>query len=503
MRVLLDTNIIIDREGLNPVPEEIQTFLRLSQESGWTILIHPSSIDELERDSNVPRRKNQLSKIETYPHLSNPPKPESDAEFIQLVGNPISLNDTVDNAMLYSVKANAVDFLVTNDQGIHRKAKRCGIENRVLTSDDAATMLRAETVNYSLTSPSTIMQVPVHNLNGNDPILNELKADYPDFSAWWNRISRAGRKAWVYTRNDGTLGAVLILKTEDGNLECDNAFPRIKRAKICTLVVNYVGYRLGELFIKLAVEFCIKNQIDEIYLTHFTKEKDYLVDLISDYGFMKVCEKHNYGHPEDVFLKKLTFSGQIERSEDAWAIAKRCYPSFYCGPLVSKYIVPIRPNYHERLFLGFRIQLTIPESLFGAIEIPGNTIDKAYFCNSTTRKVKSGDLLLFYRSKDYRKITTIGVIEDAYYGDMNSEEVLRILSNRTVLNKEEIEKITRKKSLILRFRKLHNFSSPVQISTLIENNLIKCVPQQIMRIEECTFEFIMRESGIDSRYLVH
>jgi rRNA-processing protein FCF1 len=502
MRVLLDTNIIIDREGQRPVPIEIQSFLRHSQEVGWEIFVHPRSREELMRDSDVSRRESQISKIASYPSLSEPPDPNSDIEFMKFVGTAESPNESVDNSLLFAVKANAVDFLVTNDQGLHRKAKRCGIETRVLTSDDAATIVRAERIDYSLTSPPSIVKKPVHNLNPDDPILDELKSDYPDFSEWWNKISRKGRDAWVYYRSDGSLGAILILKIEEETLECDKVFPKAKRLKICTLVVTHIGFKLGELFIKLAVEFCLKNHIDEIFLTHFTKEKDYLVSLIADYGFVKVCEKHNYGRPEDVFLKKLTFSGHMSYRKEAWGIAKKYYPSFYCGRLVSKFLVPIRPEYHERLFLGFKDQQTIPEIL-GELEIPGNTIDKAYLSNSTTRQIKRGDLLLFYRSQDLQKITTISVVEDVHYGIMNSQKAARLLGNRTVLSRREIDEITHTASLLIRFRFLHHFPDPIAVSTLIENNLIRCVPQQIMSIDEETFGYIIRECGVDSRYLVN
>ncbi len=502
MRVLLDTNIIIDREGEIPVPPEVQEFLRQSQELAWMIVVHPLSRTELMRDLNELRREKQLSKIAAYPLLSQPPNPRTDASFMQLMGTPSSPNDEVDIALLFAVKADAVDFLITNDQGIHRKAKRCNIESRVLTSDDAVTIIRTQRVDYSLTSPPSIVLTPVHNLDLEDPIFEELKSDYPTFDDWWAKISREGREAWIYQRDDDSLGAVLILKVEDGNIDCDQPFPQNKRVKICTLVVTYTGYRIGELFIKLAVEFCVKNRIDEIYLTHFTKEKDYLVNLISEYGFSKICEKHEYGKPEEVFLKKLTFTGSIENRELAWDIASKYYPSFYCGSHVSKYLVPIRPDYHERLFLGFKQQLTLPEIL-GELEIPGNTIDKAYLCNSIIRRIEPGDILLFYRSQDYQQITTVAIIEEVHQGRINSQKAQQLLGKRTVLSIPEIEEVTRRDSLILLFRSLLHFPDPIDLSTLIENNLIRSAPQQIMGIDENAFEYIMKESGIDSRYLVN
>jgi len=167
-----------------------------------------------------------------------------------------------------------------------------------------------------------------------------------------------------------------------------------------------------------------------------------------------------------------------------------------------KFLVPIRPDYHERMFLGVKQQLTLPEML-GELEIPGNAIDKAYLSNFIIRKIQQGDLILFYRSQDIQKITSIGIVEEVFQGKLDSQEVQQILGKRTVLSQSEINDITKHDSHILLFRNLFHFPEPIHISALIENNLIKGAPQQIMGISERTFEYIIAESGIDARYLVH
>ena len=40
--------------------------------------------------------------------------------------------------------------------------------------------------------------------------------------------------------------------------------PEKRRLKICTLKVDYTGYRLGERFIKMSIDYAIKNNIDEL-----------------------------------------------------------------------------------------------------------------------------------------------------------------------------------------------------------------------------------------------
>lgn len=66
--------------------------------------------------------------------------------------------------------------------------------------------------------------------------------------------------------------------------------PATKRVKIATLKVDFRGSKIGELFLKMAFQYCINNQIFEIYLTHFETEDDTLTYLIENFGFEKVGE---------------------------------------------------------------------------------------------------------------------------------------------------------------------------------------------------------------------
>ena len=38
-----------------------------------------------------------------------------------------------------------------------------------------------------------------------------------------------------------------------------------------------------------SIDYSIENKIDEIYLTHFITSPDFLLDLISEYGFEEVA----------------------------------------------------------------------------------------------------------------------------------------------------------------------------------------------------------------------
>ncbi|MBS3795506.1 MAG: hypothetical protein KGY80_11445, partial [Candidatus Thorarchaeota archaeon] len=204
----------------------------------------------------------------------------------------------------------------------------------------------------------------------NDSLLDELKKQYPDFKEWWTKISREGRTAWIYRREDDSLGALLILKTENEAIPADPPIPARPRLKICTLIVSYTGRKIGELFIRIATEHCIRNSIHEMYLTHFTEKNDILVELITDYGFLKAAEISRQGRTEAVYLKHLIPLKSVNCTEPQ-GTSRRYYPSFCSNKQVRKFIVPIRPEFHEKLFVGRHREQTLLKEHMGEFVIPG------------------------------------------------------------------------------------------------------------------------------------
>jgi len=147
------------------------------------------------------------------------------------------------------------------------------------------------------------------------------------------------------------------------------------------------------------------------YLNHFTKSDDPLVKLISEYGFRKIGIKNN---GEDIFAKNLMVSGDCAKSLPPIEISKAFYPSFYDGNRVKKFIVPILPTYHNKLFTDYsKRQVTLAEYADEFV-IEGNTIKKAYLSHSNIKRMQQGDLILFYRSEDLQAITSLGVVEGVY-----------------------------------------------------------------------------------------
>jgi len=494
LRVLIDTNIFIYREDLNVVPSNLQELFRILADLSVKVCIHPLSIDEIQKDSNEERKKVILSKISTYPVYSDYVDPKQDGAFNTAIGEPKNNHDVIDNILLYSVYRDAFDFLLTEDRDIHRKARFVGVSDRVLDIDEAAEYFRRLILDERLPLPVSIEYIPVSNLNLDDPFFDSLKNEYAGFDKWWSKISREGRRAWIY-RKDNHLGAVLILKIEDEALSSSPPLPKCKRLKICTFKVSDTGKKIGELFIKISIEYAAKNNIDELYLTHFTGENDYLIYLIENFGFQKEAEING----EDIFCKRMVVN---EPLSDPLLISNRFYPSFYDGSRVKKFIVPIRPEYHKKLFIVFEhTQLSLPGITDGMI-IEQNTIKKAYLCHSKIKKIETGDILLFYRSQDVKSITTIGVVERVYPDSSDADEIIRNVGKRSVYTRSEIEEManTSTKTIIFKY---HFLITHISLDALKDNCILQGAPQSIVGISHDKYLKLKQLGELDERFTVN
>lgn len=488
MRIIIDTNIFISREGDEIVQEELQDLLKIISEQNHELLVHPISIQDLLRNTSNQRKQLQLSKLGSYPKLESPPDPKGDRKFASIFGDIEKIDnphDIVDLHLIFAIYRNAADFLISEDFGLHRNAKRIGISTRVLNIADALdffTKLKSPK-QVRLYSPPALMDVPMHNVDLSDPFFDSLKGDYPEFVNWWESKSREGRRAWMYKRRGGKIGAILIYKVEDNKI-----------LKICTLKVTYVGYKIGELLIKQSINFAVECNIDKLYLTHFIKEEDRLIPLIEEFGF-ELTEKNERG--EEIYTKKLIPSNSSPTPID---LIKRYYPSFYDGENVKKFIVPIQPQFHNRLFTNYQRRQPSLSEFMGELIVEGNTIKKAYMCHSKIRSISKGDILLFYRSQDKKMLTSIAVVNKIHDNIADPEIIKKIVGKRTVYSSDEIEKMALKPTKVIIFWLVFHFPNELHLRILMDNNLIFGAPQSIQEVKHEQYLGIRELSGINEKF---
>ena len=264
--------------------------------------------------------------------------------------------------------------------------------------------------------------------------------------------------------------------------------------------MTHVGYKIGELFIKLAIGYALLNNINEIYLTHFINQKDELISLIDEYGFKHISDKGEE-KKEAVFMKRLVLPIDEIKTFSAHEISNGgIYPMYFDGQRVNKYIVPIRPEYHVRLYTDAPYRQTTIEEHQGDLIVEGNTIKKAYLCHPRTKKIKKGDLLLFYRSHDQHAITSLGVVDSIMYDLTDPKEVQKHVGKRTVYSKNEIIEMTKKPVTVILFRHHFHFARPFTYSELIKEGILFGPPQSISTISHENYRLIKKRSGIDGRF---
>lgn len=121
-RFLLDTNVIVQRESVNNCCSEINLVYQSIDKFKGTKLYHPITIKELSGYKDEQIRKSMITKLNSYEKLSE--TTICDYYFKQIVlpfGD--DKNSENDNEILYQVYSGRVDFLITEDRGILRKAK--------------------------------------------------------------------------------------------------------------------------------------------------------------------------------------------------------------------------------------------------------------------------------------------------------------------------------------------------------------------------------------------
>ena len=498
IRVLVDTNILILREDDRVIADDLGSLIRTFSENKVQQLVHPLSILEIKKDRDHRRRKVTMSKVQTYSILESPPDPREDSVFRQILGES---ELEIDDHLLYAVYRDAVDYLITEDRGIHRKAKRIMVPDRVLTISETLALVTVRYERRDVISPPAIYQVPVNNLDERDPIFDSLRAEYEDFDEWLMRTKRMGRKCWVNRCTNGSLGALLIFKEEEEAIDCVPPLPSERRLKLCTFKVApaLYGQKIGELFIRLAIDYCINQRIDETYLTHFVKDPDRLVELIDEFGFKQVALKNK----ENIYLKRLVVKREELIEIDPLKIVQEYYPTYYDGRYVKKFIVPIIPEYHEKLFTDSQKRQTKITEFSGEFIVEGNTIKKAYLSHSADRQVAKGSVILFYRSKDEKALTSVGVVDEVHRGLRDPRKIMELVRKRTVYTEEEIEDMVERPVHVMMFRHLFHLQTPLKLEVMRRMGISGVPPQTIKQISESDYSIIKKRSGIDERYTVH
>lgn len=448
MNILLDTNIIIPLEDTGRMLDASFAELRkLAAEQQHCLYVHPLQIDDINRDKDKERKDIVLSRLKQYPQIENPPV-LSEEERERLGLKESNDNDKVDNNILFALYRGAVNVLVTNDEGIHKKASHIGIQDKVYRLEQMLLFLERYS-NKPITHTYTgVQERYLYEIDKSQSFFDSLRQSYDGFDNWYQQKAEEQRKCWCIEDDNKKVVAICIYKQEqDAQLTDNGEKVKGKILKLCTFKVDSSarGKKLGERLLFIAFDYCVKNDIDWVYLHTYGEEQKTLVGLCEEYGFYFLGKYKK----DDVYIKPMKL-----KQEDLGSLEslKRYYPFFQDNNTVQKYIIPIQPKYHEDLFPDFSsMKGSLFESDQSLYSSQGNTIKKAYLCHSNIKPLKKGDVVLFYRSTDKKSIQCMGIVEEAFTSD-TVEEVFPKIAKRTVFTHSDLEEILSKDTLIILFR---------------------------------------------------
>lgn len=305
------------------------------------------------------------------------------------------------------------------------------------------------------------------NLDLNDSFFDSLKNDYTEFSAWFNRKATEGAKAYIL--NEGGLQAFLYLKLETESL--DDIVPPLaarRRLKIGTMKINPHGTRLGERFLKIAINAALQRDIHEIYVTAFSHHTS-LINLFVEFGFNEVAKKTTPNGQELVLLKNLSLNYH-DILKDFPNVNTNC----------NKFLLSIYPQYHTILFPDSKLSNENEEDIILDVSHT-NSIHKIYICRMPgVQQVQRGDNIIIYRTVDQNSedrpwfksvATTLCVAEEVKIKSEFSsiDGYLDYCKNYSIFSESDLRRFYRWDNLIvIKFLYNISFTKRVNMKKLVE-----------------------------------
>ncbi|MBM6550307.1 hypothetical protein [Marinomonas ostreistagni] len=340
------------------------------------------------------------------------------------------------------------------------------------------------------------------NINLNDPFFDSLKADYIEFSDWFNRKANAQDAAYVLYDTNQHIEGFMYLKIEDGGVnDVSPPLPNGRHLKIGTFKFESAGTRRGERFIKKMFDLAFEFNADNIYVTVFSKH-DYLMTLFQRYGFIIHGSKNTPNGIENVLTKDM-YNTKPDMLEN--------YPMVNYNS--RKYLLSIYPNYHTRM-LPDSILNNETHDIIRDVSYT-NSIHKIYLCAAYgVENLRRGDSLIIYRTSDrpgqawYRSvITSLCVVEEvrSVYDFPTLNDFLKYTSAYSVFTHDELVYFYNSKKYphIIKFTYNTALKKRVTRGQLIEAGCIQDTRINLLEISDSQFIDMLQLGNVNERFIIN
>lgn len=497
MKVLLDTNILIHRETHRVREEGIGQIFGWLDRLHYTKYVHPISVEEISKHQDPEVVQSFKIKLDSYRQINRPaPLAHEILNLINRVDN--TENSKNDSRILNEVFIGRIDLLISEDNGIHRKARALGIPEKVLKISEfleQAISAHPDLTDYTVLA---VRKLFFDDVDVNDTFFDSFRNDYGGeaFNRWFT--SKIDTPCYVYYNSD-QVGAFLYIKVEDEKENYSDLQPQfqpLKRIKIGTMKVISNGFKIGERLLKIVFDNAVIQGVKEIYVTIFEKrqEQEDLIELLEKWGFEKWGIKNSANGQESVFIRR--FDKRIVHIADP----RKSYPFFSWES--KKYLIPIEPQYHDELF---------PDSLLSTTDVNNytenephrNRIEKVYISHAPLRDIDVGSVLVMYRMGEktpkrfHSTVTCLCIVQEVHNNIVSFEEFTSICRRRTVISESDLrskwwEKFGQLKPFVIRLLHAWTFPRPKPtLNDLVNLGLIQDIrnmPRGISEIDPQSFK---------------
>jgi len=502
MKVLLDTNIVIHRETNIPLHQGIGHLFRWIDNLNYKKCVHQVTVDEINKLKNEEKLKGFSIKLQSYNVLPTTAPLNHSVDAISRKYD-VTDKDVNDTKLLNEVYCGRVDFLITEDRKIHKKASELGVEDRVFTIDaflEKVTSEHPQLADYKVLS---VRREYFGNINIQDEFFESFIEDYKGFEKWFNR--KANEPAYV-CRLGNKIVAFLYVKFENGNepyADIKPTFPKKRRLKVGSFKVALNGYKIGERLLKIIFDNAVRFSVDEIYVTIFPKriEQERLVSLLEDFGFKYYGIKVSESGEEKVYVRDFSKIALTNKP-------KITYP--FMSNKASKYLVSIKPEYHTDLLPDSILRTESPED-FVENEPFRNAISKVFVSRSLERTLKAGDIIVFYRTGGYYEsvISTLGIVEEVIISVKDQQHFVSLCRKRSVFSDDELiewwNAQPTNRPFIVNFLYTYSFPKRINLKRLIELGVIRDIesaPRGFKQISDDAFRTILSETKSNESLIV-
>jgi predicted nucleic acid-binding protein len=509
MRALLDTNIVIHREASRILNKDIGILFKWLDKGKYTKCVHPITIEEIQKNSNKQTVETLSVKLQSYEVLKTTSPLCSEVKSVSKKID-VNKNDENDTILLNEVFCERIDFLITEDRKIHKKAELLDIPDRVFTIDEFLEKVVSENpelVDYKVLS---VTKKYFGEININDSFFDSFKEDYQGFEKWF--IKKSDETAYI-TINKGNILSFLYLKvenTEENYSDISPVFEPKKRLKIGTFKVISNGVRLGERFLKIIFDNALQFKVDEIYVTIFNKreEQKRLILLLEDWGFKLYGTKNTINGEELVYVRDFTPRFDVHNP-------KMTFP--YISKNTNVFMIPIYPDYHTELLPDSILTTESPYD-FVENEPHRNAISKVYISRSIRRDIEKGDIIIFYRtaaggrSAYYTSvITTIAICEGKIEDIRDENDFILKCRKRSIFDDNGLREFwnfnPRYRPFIINFLYTHSFPTGKRINRqkLLDLGILTGEENEIRGLKKITkeqFELILKETETNESIIV-